>query len=74
MANTTHKTAAGHAALSICESLLISMRERQVLSEQDIRDLLEDAATTHHEASRDSDNADLHEGVAVVIERIIARR
>lgn len=74
MADTTYKTAAGHAALSICESLLISIRELQVMSEQDVRDLLEDAATTHHEASRCSDKADLHEDVATVIERIIARR
>jgi hypothetical protein len=74
MSDTTHKSAAGHAALSICESLLISIRELQVMSEQDVRDLLEDAATTHHEASRDSDEADLHEEVAIVIERFIARR
>ena len=74
MANTTHKAAAGHAALSICESLLISIRELKVLSDKDVRDLLEDAATTHHEASKYSDNADLHEEVAVVIERLIAKR
>jgi hypothetical protein len=45
-----------------------------VMSEQDVRDLLEDAATTHHQASRESDSADLHEQVANVIERIMSRR
>ena len=74
MANTTHKTAAGHAALSICESLLISIRELKVMSEEDIRDLLEDAATTHHQASKESDEAELHEEVATVIERLMARQ
>ena len=71
MADRPNKIAAGHAALSICESLLISMRDLKVMSEKDVRDLLEDAATAHHEASRDSDNPNFHLDVAVLIERII---
>ena len=58
--------------MSICESLLISIRELKVMSEEDIRDLLEDAATTHHQASKESDEAELHEEVATVIERLMA--
>lgn len=60
--------------MSICESLLISIRELKVMSEEDIRDLLEDAATTHHQASKESDEAELHEEVATVIERLMARQ
>ena len=74
MAEVPDKTVAGHAALSICESLLIAMRDLNLMTEKDVRDVLEDAAAAHHEESRNSDNPDLHKKVAALIERIIAGR
>jgi hypothetical protein len=74
MVDKKHSAAAGQAALSICESLLASISELKVMSDKDVRDLLEDAATTHHQASRDSDDAALHEEVALVIEQIMAQK
>lgn len=62
----------GHAALSMCESLLIAMIDLEVMSEKDIRGLLEDAAAAHHEASSNSANSDLHQEVAALIDHIVA--
>ena len=45
MAEVPDKTVAGHAALSICESLLIAMRDLNLMTEKDVRDVLDDAAT-----------------------------
>ncbi len=42
--------AEGLTALGICESLLLSLIDLKVVSEQDVRDLLTDVATTHNEA------------------------
>lgn len=62
----------GHAALSICESLLVAMRELGVLSEKDISGLLEDAAAVHRGASEHSDRSEFHQQVAALIDRISA--
>ena len=72
MAEVLDKSVAGHAALSICKSLLIAMRDLKLMTEKDVRDVLQDAATAHHEESRYADNPDLHKKVARLIERIIA--
>ena len=74
MVNVSDKTVAGHAALSICKSLLIAMRDLKLMTEKDVRDVLEDAATAHHEQSRYADDPDLHEQVAAIIERILSGR
>jgi hypothetical protein len=74
MAEVPDKSVAGHAALSICESLLIAMRGLELMTEKDVRDVLQDAATAHREESRYADNDDLHKKVAGLIERIIAGR
>ena len=71
MVEVPDKTVAGHAALSICESLLIAMRDLELMTEKDVRDVLEDAAAAHQ---TESTNADLHRKVAALIERIIAGR
>jgi hypothetical protein len=47
----TVSEAAGLAALGICESLLIALRELKIISEQETRDLLTDVAATHKEAA-----------------------
>ncbi len=62
----------GHAALSICESLLIALRDLKLMSEKDARDVLQDAASAHLEESENSSNPDLHKNVAVLIEKILA--
>ena len=62
----------GHAALSICESLLIALRDLKVMSQKDARDVLQDAATAHHEASGHIDNAQMHKSVAILIDKILA--
>ena len=62
----------GHAALSICESLLIAMRDLKLLSEKEARGVLQDAASAHLEESESSSNAVLHEEVAKLITKILA--
>ena len=56
----------------MCESLLIAMIDLEVMSEEEIRGLLEDAAAAHHEASSNSANSDLHQEVAALIDHIVA--
>ncbi len=73
MADMADDRAAGRAALSICESLLIAMQDLKLMSERDAHDVLRDAATTHHEAGRTSDHADLHKRVAALIDGMITR-
>jgi hypothetical protein len=43
--------AAGVAALAICESLLLALRDLKIISEKDVRDLLDDVVTTYGEAA-----------------------
>ena len=39
--------AAGHAALAICESMLLSLTENKVIDDDEARSILEDAAAAH---------------------------
>ena len=39
--------AAGHAALAICESMLLSLTENKIIDEAEARAILEDAAAAH---------------------------
>lgn len=57
----------GLAALSMCESLLISLKERGLLDESDVDALLSDAAKSHAEAARTSHSASLHNRAREVI-------
>ncbi len=72
MAEEPDNTISGHAALSICESLLLALRDLKIMTPKDARDILTDAATAHREESLTSKNADLHTKVAALIERISA--
>jgi hypothetical protein len=63
---------AGNAALTICESLLLAMNDRNLLPEREIIGILQDAALTHEEAPHGNGDEDLHREVAVLIRRIIA--
>ena len=40
-------SAAGHAALAICESMLLSLTENKIIDEAEARAILEDAAAAH---------------------------
>ena len=72
MADIPEQAVAGNAALSICESLLIAMCDLNVLNERDVRNILANAAATHHEASKTSDDPAHHEEAARLIERMMA--
>ena len=39
--------AAGHAALAICESMLLSLTENKVIDQTEARSILKDAAAAH---------------------------
>ena len=64
----------GLASLSICESLLLALADRKVLSHQDIRGLLEDAANAHRNAEGTSQEIERNRAVAGIIDRILAGR
>ncbi|AXQ96204.1 hypothetical protein LV780_21170 (plasmid) [Cereibacter azotoformans] len=57
---------AGVAALAICEALLLSLFDRQILPEAEIVGLLEDAAAAHAGHPEDGD-AELHREAARLI-------
>lgn len=65
--------AAGLAALSICETLLLTLRERNVLDVEEIQAALEDAAAAHRNRDgREGHDPELHDAAARIIERIVA--
>lgn len=63
--------AVGLAALSICESLLLSMGDRGLLDELETRNLLEDVIAVHYNAAEGGDNPVLHTAVAQLVNRIL---
>lgn len=65
------KIIAGAAALSICESLLISLQELKIISGKEACAVLVDAAATHRNAIPVSPNGDEHRVIAELIERLI---
>ena len=72
MRETSDDRIEGHAALSICESMLLAMHELKIMSQKDAQNVLKDAATAHHEASTHPDKAEMHQKIATLIDRIIA--
>ena len=66
--------AAGLAALSICESLLLALDELKILGAKDAAGVLDDAAAAHRGAGSTSQDAALHLEVAAIIESILASR
>ena len=69
MANDS--AALGLAALSICESLILSMGDRGLLDELETKNLLEDVIAVHHSAAETGDNPLLHNAVAKLVDRIL---
>ncbi len=66
--------AAGYAALSICESLLLALDEQKILSASDVRGVLEDAAATHQGAAQTANDATVHRAAAALLEQMLAHR
>ena len=62
--------AAGHAALAICESMLLSLTENEIIDEAEAKAILEDAAAAHRNAIPLADAA-AHDEAATLIEAII---
>lgn len=63
---------AGLAALAITESLMLAMNDHKLLLENEIVNVLRDAADTHTDAISTSDDKEMHKGVADLIHGIIA--
>ena len=65
--------AAGHAALAICESMLLSLTENKVIDDGEARSILEDAAAAHRNSVplvTDGGSA-AHEEAALLIETML---
>lgn len=63
---------AGHAALAICESLLLALNDRNILPEREIVGILRDAAAAHEHAPPGDGLEEIHVAVAELINRIVA--
>ncbi|MFN4130544.1 MAG: hypothetical protein ACK4GC_12135 [Paracoccaceae bacterium] len=61
---------AGIAALTICESLLLALNDRNILPEREIVGILKDAAAAHYPAP-DGKDAATSNAVAALINKII---
>jgi hypothetical protein len=64
----------GLAALSICESLLLALSDLKVVSHQDVRGVLEDAAAAHRNAIGTPQEIEGHRVVAAIIDRVLSGR
>ena len=62
---------AGSAALTICESLLLALNDRNVMPESEIIGILKDAALTHDNAPPGDGKEETHKAVALLIYKII---
>jgi hypothetical protein len=63
---------AGLAALSICEALLLALKDQRLLPDREIDGVLRDAAATHENAVGSEAEMETHRAVAGLINRIIA--
>ena len=65
--------AAGHAALAICESMLLSLTEHKIINQAEARAILEDAAAAHRSSIPlvVDGGAAAHEDAAALIETIL---
>lgn len=65
--------AAGSAALSICEALLIALVEKGVLSLEEAQAALEDAAAAHQGTDVEAQDSQFHHLVVQIVERLIVQ-
>ena len=68
---TKPSSAAGLAALSICEAILLTLIEEGLVDRDRIQELLEDALEGHLAPSPNKTDADAHERAAMLIEQIV---
>lgn len=73
-ASSEHQTVSGLAALSICESLLVSLRDLKIIGENEVVGILKDASAAHRNAVASAKDPKTHHAAAAVIDRIIARK
>ena len=64
--------AAGMAALSICESLLLAMGDLKIMGESEAVGIITDAAEAHREAGVSGKEKALHLEVVAILDRILA--
>lgn len=77
MANPTDLTdrAAGLAALSICESMLLAFSDLEIIGKKEVNGVLLDAAAAHRGAAGSTgETVALDREVVAIIDRIIAGR
>jgi hypothetical protein len=65
--------AAGHAALAICESMLLSLTENKVIDAAEAKAILQDAAAAHRNAIPLLADGSAHNEAATLIETILKR-
>jgi hypothetical protein len=63
--------AAGYAALAICESMLLSLTENEIIDEAEARAILQDAAAAHRNATPLLTSGAAHDEAATLIESIL---
>jgi hypothetical protein len=63
--------AAGHAALAICESLLLSLTENKIIDQAEARAILADAAAAHRNSIPLLTDGTAHDEAATLIEAIL---
>jgi hypothetical protein len=68
---STASNHAGQAALSICEALLLAMKDHGVLPEHEIVGVLRDAAATHENAAAIEPEAEYHRAIAELVNAIL---
>ena len=60
----------GAVALSVCESLLLALQERGLLSKEEVDGLLEDVENAHRNVSVDDDGRAFHDTIVEVVGEI----
>jgi hypothetical protein len=63
--------AAGHAALAICESMLLSLTENKIIDQAEARAILEDAAAAHRNSIPLLADGAAHDEAATLIEALL---
>lgn len=71
--NDSDAAAAGLAALSICESLLLALSDLKIISEKDASGVLEDAAAAHRGAVGAAQDLALNRKIADIIDKLGTR-
>jgi hypothetical protein len=64
--------AAGVAALSICESLILAMGDLKIMGEHDAIGVISDAAEAHRGAGITKEQKALHAEVVAILDKIIS--